>query len=84
MKALEEDVERLRIRTDGTIQVLMSTMSIVESQRAIAQAEVVSKLTQLAFFFIPLTFIGTLFGMNIKVSPLICSVFWLSLTIQGI
>jgi len=43
-------------------------MSIVESKRAILQTETVSKLTQLAFFFIPLTLVATVFGMNINVS----------------
>jgi hypothetical protein len=40
----------------------------VESQKAIVQAETVSKLTGLAFFFIPLTLAASLFGMNIVVS----------------
>ena len=46
----------------------MSSMSIVESERAIAEAEVVSKLTHLALFFIPLSLVAGLFGMNINVS----------------
>jgi Mg2+ and Co2+ transporter CorA len=61
-------------RVDATFQVLMSTMSIIESQKAIAQAETVSKLTYLAFFFIPPTFVTGIFGMNIVVSfPAPCS-----------
>lgn len=43
-------------------------MSMVESQKAIAKAETVSKLTALAFFFIPLSFIASPFGVNFVVS----------------
>jgi hypothetical protein len=42
-------------------------MSIIESKNAIAQAESISKLTELAFIFIPLSFTSSLFGMQIKV-----------------
>ncbi|KAH8587714.1 cora-like Mg2+ transporter protein-domain-containing protein [Bisporella sp. PMI_857] len=62
---LESGLAATQKRVDGTFQVLMSTMSIIESQKAIAQAETVSKLTYLAFFFIPPTFVTGIFGMNI-------------------
>ncbi|KAI9670273.1 MAG: hypothetical protein M1831_006487 [Alyxoria varia] len=44
----------------------MASMAIVESQKAIAQAESFSKLTTVAFFFIPLTLCASIFGMNFK------------------
>lgn len=44
----------------------MSFLAIEESRRAIEQAEVVRRLTSLAFFFIPLTFTTGIFGMNVK------------------
>ncbi len=46
-------------------------MSIIESQKAISEAETVSKLTALAFFFVPLSFIASVFGMNLVVGPLL-------------
>jgi len=46
----------------------MSSITIVESSRAIKQAEIITNLTQLAFFFIPLGLVAGAFGMNIKVS----------------
>ena len=67
---LAKDVKNLMERSGSTFQTLMATMGIVESQKAIAQAESISKLTTLAFFFIPLTLCSTVLGMNIKVSPL--------------
>jgi Mg2+ and Co2+ transporter CorA len=66
--SLEDELEATQKRIDGTFQALMSTMSIIESQEAIAQAETVSKLTYLAFFFIPPTFVTGIFGMNIVAS----------------
>lgn len=53
---------------ESTFNALMITMSLVESERAITEAEEVTKLTQLAFFFIPLTFVAGIFGMNLGVS----------------
>ncbi|KAK6522469.1 hypothetical protein TWF281_003030 [Arthrobotrys megalospora] len=64
--ALSSAVDRASKRVDSDHQALMSSISIVESERAIAEAEVVSKLTQLAFFFIPLSLVAAVFGMNIN------------------
>lgn len=41
-------------------------MSLVERKRGISEAESVTKLTELAFFFIPLTFASSLFSMQVK------------------
>ncbi|KAL9599900.1 MAG: hypothetical protein Q9219_003533 [cf. Caloplaca sp. 3 TL-2023] len=54
--------ERIRI----TYASLMTAMSLVESKRGISEAESVTKLTELAFFFIPLTFSASLFSMQVK------------------
>jgi len=67
LKLLERDVERMAHRIETTFQALMSSITIVESERAIKEAEAVSKLTQLAFFFIPLSLVAGIFGMNIVV-----------------
>lgn len=64
---LESNRQALLSRCDSTFSALMATMSILESQKAIAQAEEVTKLTQLAFVFIPLTFVAGIFGMNLEV-----------------
>ena len=56
----------MRRRTSRSYKSLMANMSIAESQRGIAEAESVTKLTELAFFFIPLTFSASLFSMQIK------------------
>ena len=46
-------------------------MAIVESQKAIAQAETIAKLTTLAFFSIPPTLAASIFGKNMTVSRLV-------------
>jgi hypothetical protein len=43
-----------------------SLLSIKESQRGIEEAHAVMYLTQLAFVFLPLTFVTGVFGMNVK------------------
>ncbi|KAK0667557.1 hypothetical protein QBC41DRAFT_137559 [Cercophora samala] len=65
-KVLQDDLKQIRHRIENTFQGLMAAMNIVESERAIMQAETVSKLTNLAFFFIPLTLVSTVFGMEIN------------------
>ena len=71
----QDDFDRLRRETKDlteravlTFQAMTSTMSMVESQKSIVQAETISKLTKLAFFFIPLTLTASIFGMNITVN----------------
>lgn len=44
---------------------LLSEMQIVDSRRSIAEAESISKLTELAFVFVPLSFVASLFSMQI-------------------
>ncbi|KAK6533349.1 hypothetical protein TWF694_002299 [Orbilia ellipsospora] len=53
-------------RTDRAFQGLMSFMSIIESQGAIAEASSVGKLTELAFVFIPVSFAATFYSMQIE------------------
>lgn len=44
----------------------MNAAAIDESQKAISQAEGVAKLTTLAFFFVPLSFTTSVFGLNFR------------------
>ena len=48
---------------------LRADMAILESRRSITEAQTVTKLTELAFFFIPLTFACSLFSMQITEFP---------------
>ncbi|KAI9882569.1 MAG: hypothetical protein M1823_005679 [Watsoniomyces obsoletus] len=67
---LKDDLER-RIRdakkqADKTSKSSMANLAIIESKRGIAEAESVTKLTELAFLFIPLTFSASLFSMQLN------------------
>lgn len=75
IKSLRSRFSYVRHHLEQTLNALMGTMSILESGKAIEQAEIginqakqVTKLTQLAFFFVPLTFVCGIFGMNLNVS----------------
>jgi CorA-like Mg2+ transporter protein len=65
-KDLLRRAEDLYDRCNKGTQIMMSNASIRESQKAIVQAEEVTKLTRLAFIFIPLSFLCSFFGMNFK------------------
>lgn len=54
----------LRDEFVSSMTILMNAAAIDESQKAISQAEGVAKLTTLAFFFVPLSFTTSVFGMN--------------------
>lgn len=62
----KKHVTQVQGRTESTHRSLMATMSLIESKRGISEAESVTKLTEWAFFFIPLTFTATLFSMQVK------------------
>ncbi|KAF3115782.1 hypothetical protein TWF706_005882 [Orbilia oligospora] len=53
-------------RTAGdAITIEMSRISISESKRALAQAQRIEKLTLLAYAFLPMSLISSVFGMNV-------------------
>ena len=60
------NIASVKQRTEGSYRSLITTMSLVESKRGIAEAESVTKLTELAFLFIPLTFSASVFSMQVK------------------
>ncbi len=47
-------------------QIAIGTMAIQESRKSIQEAISVKRLTQLAFVFIPLNYVSSLFGININ------------------
>ena len=61
-----EQISICRNRTHKSSKLLMANITILESKRGIAEAESVARLTELAFFFIPLTFAASVFSMQVK------------------
>ncbi|KAJ5769428.1 hypothetical protein N7520_003987 [Penicillium odoratum] len=51
--------------------------TIRESEKAVVEAQSVTKLTKLAVFFVPLSFVASLFGMNVReINPGSTPPFW--------
>jgi Mg2+ and Co2+ transporter CorA len=66
-KTLLSRTEWLSARCQGGMTVCMNSAAIAESKRAISQAEQVEQLTRLAFFYIPISFTTSFFGMNLVI-----------------
>lgn len=60
------EIRTMLERCERSQQLLTAEMSLLESKRGIQEAESVSRLTQLAFVFVPLTFVTGLFSMQIQ------------------
>lgn len=58
--------ERLKTRCETGSRILVSAAHLLEAQKGINQARQVYVLTKLAFVFIPLSFVSSLFGMNVS------------------
>jgi len=66
VQQLEEDIARVKRRLDDAYTALRADMQFTESRRSIDETKTVTKLTELAFLFIPLSFTCSLFGMSIN------------------
>lgn len=64
-KDTQQSVRSCMDLIDKSSDSLRAEMQIVDSRRSIAEAESVSKLTELAFVFIPLSFVASLFSMQV-------------------
>jgi hypothetical protein len=66
LDGLMDNFDKLIVQTDKARGALRAEMSILESKRSIAEAESVTKLTELAFVYIPFTLAASIFSMQIK------------------
>ncbi|KAL8791630.1 MAG: hypothetical protein Q9195_005779 [Heterodermia aff. obscurata] len=64
-KYLETHATALLKRCETGMSVLMNDVMLAESKQAMSQASKVAKLTLVAFFYIPLSFTTSFFGMNV-------------------
>jgi hypothetical protein len=63
---LHSQAQSLQERCTQGMTVISNNSMLEESQRAIQQAKLVTKLTLVAFVFLPFTFTASFFGMNVK------------------
>jgi Mg2+ and Co2+ transporter CorA len=63
---LRASVAELRSRTDSTVSLLSASMAIAQSTRVIEQTSGINKLTELAFVFVPISFVTAAFSMQVR------------------
>ncbi|KAK5689185.1 hypothetical protein LTR17_026458 [Elasticomyces elasticus] len=63
---IDDDIARAKLRLDQAYAALRADMQFTESRRSILEAQTVTKLTELAFLFIPLSFSASLFSIQVK------------------
>ncbi|OAA77690.1 Mg2+ transporter protein, CorA-like/Zinc transport protein ZntB [Akanthomyces lecanii RCEF 1005] len=66
VEMLIKDVQALQLRAESTLTMLASSMGLSQSSLVIDQTSGINKLTELAFFFVPLSFITSVFSMQVK------------------
>lgn len=66
LQTLLEDIQSMTERLRVTSASLTSNMALLDSRRSIDEAHAVTRLTELAFIFIPLSFAASVFGMQIE------------------
>ncbi|KAB5549450.1 hypothetical protein GE09DRAFT_1288095 [Coniochaeta sp. 2T2.1] len=66
LSKLQADTTTMTERCQEVPQSLRAEMSLLESKRGIEEAESVSRLTELAFLFVPITLAAGFFSMQIK------------------
>lgn len=62
---LNASVQDLQRRSEQTMNLLVSSMTLAQSSMVIEQTSGINKLTELAFFFIPVSFITSIFSMQV-------------------
>ncbi|PVH85653.1 hypothetical protein DL98DRAFT_583248 [Cadophora sp. DSE1049] len=66
MQQCLDTIDEMILRLQSVSSSLTSNMALLDSRRSIAEAQSITRLTELAFLFIPLTFAATVFGMEIE------------------
>lgn len=94
LQRIQEDAADLQRFLMDSFQLLMSSISVIETQNGLEQNMISTeqaargaKLTQLAFIYVPLSFVTSIFGMNIKEvndSPLSVWVCFVALVIVAV
>ncbi|KAH6895912.1 hypothetical protein B0T10DRAFT_456157 [Thelonectria olida] len=65
IRTLVEDLTALQRRVDQTLNLIVASTGISQSSLVIDQTSGINKITELAFFFVPLSFITSVFSMQV-------------------
>ncbi|KAH0563072.1 hypothetical protein GP486_002366 [Trichoglossum hirsutum] len=66
IERIQQDLRDYLNRHVAMASLRESRLGVEASERSIAQAKSINRLTKLAFVFIPLSFVSSVFGMNFK------------------
>lgn len=66
MSRLIDEATKLEAFLMETFQLLMSSISVQDNRLSIDQSQRASRLTTLAFIYVPLSFVTGVFGMNVQ------------------
>lgn len=66
LKEIQREAERLETFLMNTFSLLLSTIGVTEAKSAKQQAKRAEMLTTLAFVYVPLSFVTSIFGMNVR------------------
>lgn len=66
LQEISENVEFLENFLIDSFKLLISSTSVAEAELAVQQGKRNQRLTQLAFLYVPLSFVTGVFGMNLK------------------
>lgn len=66
LKCILQRAESLRLRSERTLAMAMNIANIAEARRGIVQGQNLFKFTVVASFYIPFSFVSSVFGMNFK------------------
>jgi len=64
--ALVEHVQSLQARAGETLGLLLESTALAQSSLVIDQTSGINKLTELAFLFVPLSFVTSIFSMQVR------------------
>jgi Mg2+ and Co2+ transporter CorA len=68
LAVLKNELGRTSDRINGTFVMFMSESTVLRGEETAKEAHTVTKLAQLAIFFVPLNLVTSAFGMNITAS----------------
>ena len=63
---LSKSITQMSDRLQRASALLTSNMGLLDSRRSINEAQAVSRLTELAFVFVPVSFASSIFGMQVE------------------
>ncbi|KAJ6439301.1 Altered inheritance of mitochondria protein 18, mitochondrial [Purpureocillium lavendulum] len=65
LAGISANVTDLQARAEQTLNLLLASMGLAQSSMVIDQTSGINKLTELAFFFVPISFITSVFSMQV-------------------